>query len=178
MVNRQIGWVRGGGAPALPRLQVLIICIMSTAACRQNKLLAEPPAAVADAAHLSHTQPADLSILPDTFDELYPIFCQYRSMPAGQKGGLWRRKYYGRWVRWSGTVRSFTDNGLTIRQRPETLTFDFSLRVDGQALKKIQRELKIGEKVEFIARLDSYDDVFAKIYLTHAAVSRAPLGAR
>jgi hypothetical protein len=104
----------------------------------------------------------------ESFIDLYPKFL-LRKIPPGPKAALWRR-YYGRWVRWTGTVVSFTPNGLTLKMRPETVTFDVSLFVDAPQRNQLRKRLHKGEHVTFVGRLDSYDDVFRTLYLVHGAV--------
>src|SRR5690242_15315800 len=68
-----------------------------------------------------------IEFIDEEFESLYPIFCIRRSMPLGEKAALWQRKYYGKWVRWTGKLMSFTQNGITIKQGTVTVTFDISL---------------------------------------------------
>jgi hypothetical protein len=110
----------------------------------------------------------------ETFDQLYPIFCVRRSMPLGEKSALWQQKYYGKWVRWTGRVRSFTQSGLTIQQRPAAVTFDVSLWVEADQQPQLRSLLKVGSRVTYLARLDSFDDIFQKLYLTHGSVMATP----
>lgn len=104
-----------------------------------------------------------------TMNDLFPIFCVYRSMPLGEKAALWGRQYAGKWVRWTGKLRSFTQNGITLQMRPEALTFDVSLWIDAQP-QQLEKIYKRGEFIEFTGQLSSYDDVFQKLYLTHGAI--------
>ncbi len=102
------------------------------------------------------------------FDELYPIFLTRKILP-GPKAAAWR-EYYSRWVRWTGTVVSFTANGITLKQFPQTVTFDVSLWIEGPQRKELRRLMHAGDRVSYIGRLDSYDDVFRTLYLTHGQV--------
>jgi hypothetical protein len=106
-----------------------------------------------------------------SMDDLYPIFCEYRSMSQGDKAGLWAREYFGKWVRWTGRLRAFTKDGIAVAQRPGTVTFDVSLWVDDRAdLAALAQSYKPGDRITYIGRLDSYDDVFQKLYLSHGAI--------
>jgi hypothetical protein len=137
---------------------------------------ARPPMVVGAELHqpLPHKPSFDggpIEFVQETFAQLYPIFCVRRSMPLGEKSALWQRKYYGRWVRWTGKVMSFTANGLTLKTGWQTVTFDISLWLEGDQMPLLrQLHLKKGDRVTFIGRLDSYDDIFQKLYLTHGAV--------
>jgi hypothetical protein len=116
-----------------------------------------------------------IQFIDEDFNALYPIFCMRRSMPLGEKSALWMSRYYGKWVRWTGRIMSFTANGITVKQGTQTVTFDISLwlEADQQALLS-QMNLKKGDRVTYIGRLDSYDDIFQKLYLTHGAVMAQP----
>ena len=114
-----------------------------------------------------------VEFIRDTMDQIYPLFCVYHSLPQGQRANLWTNKYYGRWIHWTGKVRSFTQNGLAIVQRPEALTFDVSVRMDASQMASLKQRVKIGDLVTYEGQLDSYDDVFQKIYLLHGTVVAA-----
>jgi hypothetical protein len=105
--------------------------------------------------------------IDETFDELLPIFL-LRKVAPGPKAALWGR-YHRRWVRWTGTLVSFTANGATFKQIPGTLTFDVSLFVDASVRARLHR-LHPGDRVTYIGQLDNYDDVFRTIYLVHGDV--------
>jgi hypothetical protein len=111
-----------------------------------------------------------VEFIRDTMDEIYPKICVYHSMPQGQRANLWTNRYHGRWIHWTGKVRAFTQNGLGIVQRPESLTFDVSLRMDADQMAKLQQHVKVGERVTYEGQLDTYDDIFQKIYLLHGTV--------
>ena len=104
-----------------------------------------------------------------TMAELFPTFCVYRSMPLGEKAALWGQRYAGKWVRWTGKLRSFTQNGVTLQMRPEALTFDISLWLDAQP-QQLEKIYKRGDFIEFTGQLSTYDDVFQKLYLIHGAI--------
>src|SRR5438094_634816 len=63
------------------------------------------------------------------FETLYPIFLQHK-IAQGPKAALWAERYHRRWVRWTGRIRSFTPNGITVRQLPFTSTFDVSVWIN------------------------------------------------
>jgi hypothetical protein len=107
-----------------------------------------------------------------TMDELFPIFCTYRSMPLGEKSALWNNRFAGKWIRWTGKIRSITPNGLTLQVRPEALTFDVSLWMDSGAQTELARLYKTHDRVVFSAQLSTYDDVFQKLYLAHGVIER------
>lgn len=115
-----------------------------------------------------------LEFIPDRFDQLYPIFLVRHSMSRGAKAGLWHQRYFGKWVRWTGRVRSFTANGITISELPTTVTFDVSLWVEAEQLPSLHSRLRIGGPVTYIGKLDGYDDVFRTLYLTHGAIIDPP----
>src|SRR5690242_9699833 len=115
-----------------------------------------------------------LEMLEVPFEELYPIFLVRHSMPLGEKAALWHERYFGKWVRWTGVLRSFTDNGITLRQYRPTVTFDVSLWVEAAQRPLLRKLLRPGARVTYIGRLDSYDDVFRTLYLTHGAVIEPP----
>jgi hypothetical protein len=104
----------------------------------------------------------------EPFETLYPLFL-LRKLKPGPKAALWIN-YYGRWVKWTGTVRSFTANGITLKQIPPTVTFDVSLWVDMPQQKQLRKMMKLGDRVTYVGRLDSYDDVFRTLYLVHGRV--------
>jgi hypothetical protein len=112
--------------------------------------------------------------IDEPFETLYPLFL-LRKLKPGPKAALWT-KYYGRWVKWTGTVRSFTANGITLKQIPPTVTFDVSLWVDMPQQKQLREMMKLGDRVSYVGRLDSYDDVFRTLYLVHGRIL-ANLGA-
>ena len=60
------------------------------------------------------------------FAFLHPIFLRHK-IGQGPKAALWAERYHRRWVRWTGRIRSYTANGITLRQLPITATFDVSL---------------------------------------------------
>jgi hypothetical protein len=137
---------------------------MSTQACRTQDQ-AEPPG---NPPAQTQSAPPQPEFVNEPFETLYPIFL-LRKVKAGPKAALWR-KYFGRWVRWSGTIRSFTANGVTLKVLPQTVTFDISLWIEPQQRKDLRAKMKLGDRVRFVGRLDSYDDVFRTLYLVHGVV--------
>jgi len=113
----------------------------------------------------SETQP---EFIDEPFEKLYPLFL-LRKLKPGPKAALWTR-YYGRWVKWTGIVRSFTANGITLKQIPPTVTFDVSLWVDMPQQRELRTMMKLGDRVTYVGRLDSYDDVFRTLYLVHGRI--------
>ena len=103
-----------------------------------------------------------------TFDQLHPLFL-LRKLRPGPKAALWQQ-YFGKWVRWTGTLVSFTANGLTFKQLQQTVTFDVSLWIEADQKPELKRTLRLGDRVDYIGRLDSYDDIFRTLYLVHGRV--------
>lgn len=122
---------------------------------------------------------AKLEFVDESFEDLYPLFL-LRKLKPGPKSALWNN-YYGRWVRWTGTLVSFTANGLTFKQLKQTVTFDVSLWIDPPLRGELKKRLRKGDIVTYIGKLDSYDDVWRTLYLTHGTivelVMRPDLGA-
>jgi hypothetical protein len=134
----------------------------TTGGCRREA----PPPAAHDELQLPKGPP---QFVHESFEDLYPLFLLRKKLKEGPKGGLWK-KYYGRWVRWSGTLRSFTANGITLKQLPQTSTFDVSLWLEKPTPADLRQRYKVGDRVEYIGRLDSYDDVFRTLYLVHGQI--------
>jgi len=151
-----------------------IMCIMSTPLPGCADKTSEAPPAAAPGTRPAERAPATIAPPPEfikeTLEDLFPIFCVYRSMPLGEKSALWQKKYGGRWIRWSGKIRSFTPNGMTVQMRPEALTFDLSLWMDADHAQFARTHYKVGDHVRFSAQLSSYDDVFQKLYLSHTTI--------
>jgi hypothetical protein len=110
-----------------------------------------------------------VEMLPYTFEELYPTFLYRKSMSEGDKSALWSR-FRGRWVRWEGVMTSITDKGITIKHLAQTSTFDVSLICEADARKSIRQRFTPGARVRYVGMLDSYDDIFRTLYLTHGTV--------
>ena len=110
-----------------------------------------------------------LEFIGSTFDELYPVFLIRRSMPHGDNAALWRGKYMGRWIRWAGTVRSKTSNGITLRHLPATTTFDISLHVESAQL-PLLANVHVGDRVHYVGRLDGFNDIFRQFFLVHGGL--------
>jgi hypothetical protein len=108
---------------------------------------------------------------PAPFWALYPIFLVRRSMDRGPKAALWGREYAGRWVRWTGKLVSFAPNGVTVKMLSQTVTFDVSLVMDVPARVALKdQDYRPGDRIEYIGQLDSYDDIFRTLYLSHGAI--------
>lgn len=103
------------------------------------------------------------------FAYLHPIFLRHK-IGQGPKAALWAERYHRRWVRWTGTIRSFTPNGVTIRQLPVTTTFDVSLWVNNAEREAVRARYRIGDVVTYVGRLDSYDDIWRTIYLVNGSI--------
>ena len=134
-----------------------------------------PTPAQASAAIAGHAAPVArthaVEFVNETFDELYPIFLVRRSMPQGEKSRLWTTRYLGRYVRWTGIIRSFTPSGVTLKHLPSTITFDVSLWLEADQLTLARKRFKKGDRLTYVGRLDSYDDIFRTLYLGHGLVA-------
>jgi hypothetical protein len=73
-------------------------------------------------------------------------------------------------VRWTGRIRSFTPNGITVRQLPVTTTFDVSLWINNAERDEVRAKFHVGDIVTYVGRLDSYDDIWRTIYLVNGSV--------
>jgi hypothetical protein len=165
-------------------MRSLAIVLLLAAACQKAPRETPPPHAQplvvgaelhAPTPHGPSFDGGPIEFIDEEFEALYPVFCIRRSMPLGEKSALWMRKYYGKWVRWTGTIMSFTANGITIKQGTQTVTFDISLWLENGQLSVLRdMGLKKGDRVTYIGRLDAYDDIFQKLYLTHGAVLEHP----
>lgn len=124
-------------------------------------------AGAADAATLGAE--AKPEFVGDTFDVLYPIFLRHK-IGQGPKAALWAERYYRRWVRWTGRIRSFTANGITLRELPVTSTFDVSLWINNDERPAVRARYKVGDVVTYVGRLDSYDDIWRTLYLVNGSV--------
>ena len=107
----------------------------------------------------------------ETFEELSPIFLR-RKVSEREKSLEWMR-YRGRWVRWTGTLVSFTANGGTFKMLPITTTFDVSVQFEATGRERLH-SYQLGDRVSFVGRLDSFDDLFRTMYLNHGDAGPAP----
>lgn len=103
------------------------------------------------------------------FAYLHPIFLRHK-IGQGPKAALWAERYHRRWVRWTGRIRSFSANGITIKQLPATSTFDVSLWVNNSERASVRARYKVGDVVTYVGRLDSYDDIWRTLYLVNGSV--------
>jgi hypothetical protein len=103
------------------------------------------------------------------FAFLHPIFLRHK-IGQGPKAALWAERYHRRWVRWTGRIRSFTPNGITVKQLPVTTTFDVSLWVNNAERDAVRERYHVGDIVTYVGRLDSYDDIWRTIYLVNGSV--------
>ena len=111
---------------------------------------------------------AKVEFVTDPFDRYYDLFLR-RTIPAGEKATIWN-SYRGRWVRWSGLIASFSRDGITVRMRPLTATFDVSLRLTVADRTAALARYHVKDWVTFIGRLESYDDIFRNIYLGNGQI--------
>jgi hypothetical protein len=111
-----------------------------------------------------------------SFEELYPVFLWRRSMSQGEKSNQWSR-YRDRWVRWEGVIASITTKGVTFKHLRSTVTFDVSLTCEADSLKRARSLFAAGDRVRYVGRLSSFDDIFRTMYLTHGAlIEKVPHG--
>ncbi|MEO6954697.1 MAG: hypothetical protein ABI321_23055 [Polyangia bacterium] len=136
----------------------LLFFIALMAACNRSIV------SLTDAATSPTSQLTDVA-----FEELYTVFLAGRATPTGDKAGLWTG-YRGRWVHWEGVLASFTDNGVTLKQLRTTSTFDVSLLCESRVSQRLKERFAVGDRVRYTGRLDSFDDIFRTLYLTHGAV--------
>lgn len=114
-----------------------------------------------------HDATSEQLFVPDSFDQLYPLLLTRRPTPK-TKAALWH-KYQGKWVRWTGVLVSFSPNSITFKHIPNTVTFDVSLQITPEVRTKLAH-LKLGERLTYIGRLDTYDDVLRTFYLVRGDV--------
>ncbi len=112
---------------------------------------------------------ASVEFLELRFEELYPIFLFRRSMSQGEKANQWS-KYRDRWVRWEGVITSVTKKGVTFKHLRSTVTFDVSLTCEASSLKLANERFAPGDRVRYVGRLSSFDDIFRTMYLSHGAI--------
>ena len=149
---------RPGYDEAVRRLALLVLLLTG---CNRVSPVSTPEAAP--------TQPVPPQFASIAFEELYTVFLAGRATPTGDKAGLWTH-YRDRWVRWEGVLTSFTDNGVTLKQLLTTTTFDVSVTCESRASQKLRERFAVGDRVRYTGRLDSFDDIFRTLYLTHGAV--------
>jgi hypothetical protein len=103
------------------------------------------------------------------FSYLHPIFLQHK-IGQGPKAALWAERYHRRWVRWTGRIRSFTVNGVTLKELPVTSTFDVSLWINNAERNAVRARYHVGDLVTYVGRLDSYDDIWRTLYLVNGSI--------
>jgi len=165
-----------------PRAAWLAVLGCAFVACKEpapNDRLSgnQAPPAAAPAAIV--TEPDTTNQFVDVrFETLYPIFLQHK-IGQGPKAALWASRYHRRWVRWTGRIRSFTANGITLKQIAPTSTFDVSLWINNHERAAVRERYQVGDEVTYVGRFDSYDDIWRTIYLVNGSVlghSNADLG--
>ena len=147
----------------------LLFCLTALAACAAGSRIARSSAAAR-----ARTARRSAPNLPPEFIDvdfafLHPIFLRHGIGP-GPKAALWAERYHRRWVRWTGRIRSFTPNGITLRQLPITSTFDVSLWVNNAERESVRARYHVGDIVTYVGRLDSYDDIWRTLYLVNGSV--------
>jgi hypothetical protein len=139
----------------------ILACVVGASACDGCHKVSGPTADLAGS--------GEVKILDESFERLFTLFLWHSSMPESERAALWT-KYAGRWVRWEGVLMSFNDHGVTVKHLLGTSTFDVSLTCDRDALQRAKREFHKGERIRYLGRLDTYDDIFRTLYLTHGVV--------
>jgi hypothetical protein len=144
-------------------LALFALLALTSSACRER---ARPSAATDMAIFGAEGKP---EFIDDTFEFMYPIFLRHK-IAQGPKAALWASHYYRRWVRWTGRIRSFTVNGITVRELPVTATFDVSLWLNNDERAAAMTRYKVGDVVTYVGRLDSYDDIWRTLYLVNGSI--------
>jgi hypothetical protein len=146
------------------RMAIAFLCVGRIALAQGNDSAKEPTSAKPD-------------IINARFDELYPVFMvRNGTLPIGPKAARWAQQYQNRWIKWSGVLASISKYGMTVKMRPQTLSFDISVRMSPEARADLQKHNKTGDRITFIARLETYDDVFRTLYLGYGALAPTESG--
>lgn len=103
-------------------------------------------------------------VLPDSYEVAYQAIFN-RSQPEDVRAVTWNKRYLGSWVRWTGTVKSFTTHSITLLQHPDTKTFDVSLTLSADQLARAKTTLKKGARVSYMGKFDQFDEIWRTIYL-------------
>ncbi len=148
------------------RAALLIALLVVAGACKERDITTSGGAGPDGAIFGAEAAPVYTDV---TFDFLYPIFLRHK-IGQGPKAALWAERYYRRWVKWTGRIRSFTPNGITLRQLPVTSTFDVSLWINNNERDAVRARYKVGDVVTYVGRLDSYDDIWRTLYLVNGSV--------
>ncbi len=114
-------------------------------------------------------EPASPQFIDDGFSRLYQIFLR-RTLTSRQKTERWVREYKSHWVHWTGQLVAFSPTGLKFKHIQSTVTFDVSVIVNQPQRGQLRTALKIGKFYTYIARLDSYDDVFRTLYFDQGVI--------
>lgn len=141
-------------------LGLAVLALVSTAGCKRRRF--------ADPAPPTTGKQLDVS-----FDTVYDAVL-VRNRSDGERAVDWNEKYFGNWVRWTGTIMSFTDHSITLRHRKSTTTFDVSLGLTGAELADAQRRYHKGSVISYMGKLDSIDDIFRTIYIVQGVILEAP----
>jgi hypothetical protein len=147
----------------------VVVCLLALAlaGCRPPTAPSPGRAGRGDMAVFGAEPPPEF--IDDSFDLMYPIFLRHK-IAQGPKAALWAQRYHRRWVRWVGRIRSFTANGITLREMAITATFDVSLWLNNDERDSVRRRYKVGDVVQYVGRLDSYDDIWRTLYLVNGSV--------
>lgn len=151
-------------------MRFALALLLLSAVCCDEKPLAGGGAGKNGATFGAEAPPEFLDV---GFEFLHPIFLRHK-IGQGPKAALWAERYYRRWVRWTGKIRSFTANGITLKQLPVTSTFDVSLWINNNERAAVRARYKVGDIVTYVGRLDSYDDVWRTLYLVNGSVVGPP----
>jgi hypothetical protein len=161
--------------PNAPARWLAAAALALLGACHEPSIVAPPSA---DDAGTAAAPDPGTQFVDVRFETMYPIFLQHK-IGQGPKAALWAEHYHRRWVRWTGRIRSFTPNGITLKQLAVTSTFDVSLWVNNDERAALRARYHIGDEVTYVGRFDSYDDIWRTFYLVNGSVlgrSQADLG--
>ncbi len=122
---------------------------------------------------LSGQPPSTGAVLPDDFERVYAAIL-VRNRTDQERATDWNGRYSGNWVRWVGKVMSVTDHSITIKQRSDTSTFDVSLGLDNEHLAQARQNLQRGSIIQYMGKLDSYDDIWRTFYLVQGVILEPP----
>ncbi|HXU71054.1 MAG TPA: hypothetical protein VN947_17085 [Polyangia bacterium] len=143
----------------------LVLSALLVGACEDKA----PPGGGAGPAGKTFGAEAAPEFVDVDFAYLHPIFLRHK-IGQGPKAALWAERYHRRWVKWTGRIRSFTANGITLKELPITSTFDVSLWINNAERDAVKARYKVGDLVTYVGRLDSYDDIWRTLYLVNGSV--------
>lgn len=152
---------RQARAPALRNFSVVVG--LSLFACQGSPPPAAPPLEAAPSAGSSP------KFIDDSFSRVYQLFLR-RNLTGREKTARWVRDFKGKWVNWTAELIAFSPTGLKFRHIQSTVTFDVSVIVNQPQRGQLKKLLTVGKFYNYIARLDSYDDVFRTLYFNQGVI--------